>query len=298
MSTISAFMNGVTRLNDGVGRMVAYLIVPIFAFLILEVFLRYLFNAPTVWTNELTQMLFGAYAVLSGGYILAHRGHVNVDLFHARFGPRMRAVIDIIGSLIFFIFVLAILFFGYQMAQESVSSWETSYSAKFKALRSVVLPIMLVVMVMGSIIGGLTTPTEAAAMGVLGALVSAAVYRQLNMNMIREAAIRTFKLTGMIVWILFAAHAFSSAYQSMGAHQFIESLILLIPGGPWGIISAMMLIVFVLGMVLDPVGIMLITLPVSHTLRGGADCRHDHPDGVPADRDVFAESLVQVVAFR
>ncbi|MEH6500894.1 MAG: TRAP transporter small permease subunit [Pseudoalteromonas distincta] len=129
MRAISAFMNGVTRLNDFVGRMVAYLIIPIFAFLILEVFLRYLFNAPTVWTNELTQMLFGAYAVLSGGYILAHRGHVNVDIFHARFGPRMRAVIDIIGSLIFFFFVLAILFFGYQMAQESVSTWETSYSA-------------------------------------------------------------------------------------------------------------------------------------------------------------------------
>lgn len=129
MRAISAFMNGVTRLNDVVGRMIAYLIVPIFAFLILEVFLRYLFNAPTVWTNELTQMLFGAYAVLSGGYILAHRGHVNVDIFHARFGPRMRAVIDIIGSLIFFLFVLAILFFGYQMAQESVSTWETSYSA-------------------------------------------------------------------------------------------------------------------------------------------------------------------------
>lgn len=133
---------------------------------------------------------------------------------------------------------------------------------KFKALRSVVLPVMVVVMVMGSIIGGLTTPTEAAAMGVLGAMVSAAVYRQLNMEMIREAAIRTFKLTGMIVWILFAAHAFSSAYQSMGAHQFIESLMQLIPGGPWGIIIAMMLIVFLLGMVLDPVGIMLITLPV------------------------------------
>lgn len=129
MRAISAFMSGVTRLNDFVGRMVAYLIIPIFAFLILEVFLRYLFNAPTVWTNELTQMLFGAYAVLSGGYILAHRGHVNVDIFHARFGPRMRAVIDIIGSLIFFFFVLAILFFGYQMAQESVSTWETSYSA-------------------------------------------------------------------------------------------------------------------------------------------------------------------------
>ncbi|WP_150302573.1 TRAP transporter large permease [Pseudomonas saliphila] len=137
-----------------------------------------------------------------------------------------------------------------------------SWPDKFRAVRSVILPVMVVVMVMGSIIGGITTPTEAAAMGVLGALISAAVYRQLNMTMIREASIRTFKLTGMIVWILFAAHAFSSAYQSMGAHQFIESLMMAIPGGPWGIIIAMMVIVFLLGMVLDPVGIMLITLPV------------------------------------
>ena len=129
MRAITAFMNGVTKLNDVVGRTVAYLILPIFAFLMLEVFLRYMFNSPTVWTNELTQMLFGAYAVLSGGYILAHRGHVNVDLLHSQFGPRVRAVIDIVGSVIFFIFILALLYFGYDMAQESVRSWETSYSA-------------------------------------------------------------------------------------------------------------------------------------------------------------------------
>jgi len=66
----------------------------------------------------------------------------------------------------------------------------------------------------------------------------------------------------MIMWILFAAHAFSAAYQSMGAQSMIEGFITQIPGGPWGIIIAMMLITFILGMVLDPVGIMLITLPV------------------------------------
>src|SRR5690606_10699476 len=58
-----------------------------------------------------------------------HRGHVNVDLLHSQFGPRVRAVIDIVGSVIFFIFILALLYFGYDMAQESVRSWETSYSA-------------------------------------------------------------------------------------------------------------------------------------------------------------------------
>ena len=63
---IAAFMRGVTRLNDVIGRWVALLIFAMFAFLLLEVGFRYLFNSPTVWTNELTQMLFGVYAVMSG----------------------------------------------------------------------------------------------------------------------------------------------------------------------------------------------------------------------------------------
>ncbi|MGP4843064.1 TRAP transporter large permease [Marinobacter sp. 1Y8] len=137
-----------------------------------------------------------------------------------------------------------------------------TWPEKFRALRAVILPIAIVVMVLGSIIAGITTPTEAAAVGVFGALVSAAVYRRFTWALLHDAAIRTFKLTGMIMWILFAAHAFSAAYQSMGAQDLIEGLMQTIPGGPWGIILAMMLIVFLLAMVLDPVGIMLITLPV------------------------------------
>lgn len=133
---------------------------------------------------------------------------------------------------------------------------------KILALRSIALPIIIVVMVLGSIIGGITTPTEAAAMGVLGALISALVYRKLTFGLITEASLRTFKLTGMIMWILFSAHAFSAAYQSMGAQALIEGFMMMIPGGDWGIIIAMMFILFLLGMVLDPVGIMLITLPV------------------------------------
>ncbi|MFP1680659.1 TRAP transporter large permease subunit [Alloalcanivorax sp. C16-2] len=137
-----------------------------------------------------------------------------------------------------------------------------SWGEKMAALRAVILPILIVFMVLGSIILGVTTPTEAAAMGVLGALISALVYRRMSWELMRDAALRTFKLTGMIMWILFAAHAFSAAYQSMGAQEMIQGLITGIPGGPWAIIITMMLIVFLLAMVLDPVGIMLITLPV------------------------------------
>ncbi|MEX0759667.1 MAG: TRAP transporter large permease subunit, partial [Tistlia sp.] len=108
-----------------------------------------------------------------------------------------------------------------------------TWRERLLALRAVLLPMLIVVMVLGSIIGGIATPTEAAALGVAGALVSAAVHRRLDWALIREATRRTFRLTGMIVWILFAAHAFSSAYQGMGAQDLIRELVLDLPGGPW-----------------------------------------------------------------
>ncbi len=137
-----------------------------------------------------------------------------------------------------------------------------TWPEKFAALRAVLLPLLIVVMVLGSIMLGLATPTEAAAIGVLGALVSALVHRKLSWTLLRESCIRTFRLTGMIMWILFAAHAFSSAYQSMGAQSLIQSLMGHLPGGAWGALIFMQIVLLLLGMVLDPVGIMLITLPV------------------------------------
>jgi len=137
-----------------------------------------------------------------------------------------------------------------------------SWVQKFAALRAVLLPLLIVVMVLGSILFGLATPTEAAAVGVLGAMISAVVHRQMSWTLLRDSCIRTFRLTGMIMWILFAAHAFSSAYQSMGAQSLIQGMMSYIPGGPWGTIIFIQLVLLLLGMVLDPVGIMLITLPV------------------------------------
>ena len=133
---------------------------------------------------------------------------------------------------------------------------------KLRALRAVILPMLIVAMVLGSILFGLATPTEAAAVGVLGSLISAALHRQLTWPLMSESLLRTLRLTGMIIWILFAAHAFSAAYQGMGAQSFIEGLMAHIPGGKWGTIIFIQFVLFLLGMVLDPVGIMLITLPV------------------------------------
>lgn len=147
---------------------------------------------------------------------------------------------------------------GPALPQEERGNWPR----KLAAMKAVILPVIIVGMVLGSIIGGITTPTEAAATGVLGAIISALVYRQFSWGLMKEAAIRTLRLTGMIMWILFGAYCFSAAYHGMGAHQMIENLMQHVPGGAWGSIIFIQFIIFLLAMVLDPAGIMMICVPV------------------------------------
>ena len=147
---------------------------------------------------------------------------------------------------------------GPALPREERGDWKR----KLTALRAVLLPMIIVLLVLGSIIGGITTPTESASMGVLGALISALVYRQLTWKLIMEASLRTLRLTGMIMWILFGAYCFSSAYHGMGAPHLIEDIMAYIPGGPWGTIVFIQVVIFLLAMVLDPAGIMMITVPI------------------------------------
>ncbi len=147
---------------------------------------------------------------------------------------------------------------GPPLPKEARGDWRK----KFISLKAVFLPIVIVLMVLGSMILGITTPTESAGLGVLGALLSAAVYRQLTWNLIVEACLRTFRLTGMIMWILFGAYCFSAAYEGMGASQLIENLMAYIPGGAWGSIIFIQIVIFLLAMVLDPAGIMMMCVPI------------------------------------
>ncbi|MDF1729339.1 MAG: TRAP transporter large permease subunit [Sulfitobacter sp.] len=137
-----------------------------------------------------------------------------------------------------------------------------NWGKKLRSLKAVILPIMIVVIVLGAIFGGFATPTEAAAIGVFGAMVATGINGQLNRNVIHRASIETLKLTALVMWILFAAHAFSTAYTALGAQSLIQDIMTLIPGGRWGALFFMLVVLFFFGMVLDPVGIMLITLPV------------------------------------
>jgi tripartite ATP-independent transporter DctM subunit len=137
-----------------------------------------------------------------------------------------------------------------------------SWREKIISLKAVSLPVMIIIMVLGSIYAGVCTATEAAALGCLGSIISAAVYRRLNWTLIKETCYRTAALTAMIIWILIGAYCFTSVYTGTGAHELMEHILLSIPGGKWAILITMQIIFLILGCILDPVGIIMICTPV------------------------------------
>jgi len=116
-------------MNDWVGRALWFGIIIITLLVLSEVVRRYFFNAPTVWGNELTQLVFAVYVVLSGGHVLRWGGHVNVDILYNRFDAKARAIVDIFTFFIFFLFCGMMLIYGGSLAWESISIWERSNSA-------------------------------------------------------------------------------------------------------------------------------------------------------------------------
>ncbi len=137
-----------------------------------------------------------------------------------------------------------------------------SWREKIISLRAVLLPIMIIIMVLGSIYAGICTATEASALGCVGAIISAVVYRKLNWTLIKEACFRTAALTALIIWILIGAYGFTAVYTGTGAHVLMEHIMMSIPGGRWAILITMQIIFFILGCILDPVGIIMICTPV------------------------------------
>ncbi|MFH1933945.1 MAG: TRAP transporter small permease subunit [Pseudomonadota bacterium] len=122
-------MRRVLHVIDGVsewsGKLVSMLIFFMTGVLFLEVTLRYVFNAPTIWAHELSVHLFGAYSVLAGAYVLLHHQHIKIDIIYGLFSPRGRAIIDSVTYLLFFVFIVALLRYGIMTAWRAVELRQT-----------------------------------------------------------------------------------------------------------------------------------------------------------------------------
>jgi len=137
-----------------------------------------------------------------------------------------------------------------------------SMTEKLLMVRNIVLPILVVVMVLGSIYGGIASVSEAAGMGVIGVILCTLIRKELNWQLIRESLQQTMLTCGMILWLVFGATALIGVYNLMGGIEFVKNLMTGLPFPPIVILLIMMAILLVLGFFIDWVGIMLLTMPV------------------------------------
>jgi tripartite ATP-independent transporter DctM subunit len=133
---------------------------------------------------------------------------------------------------------------------------------KLGKLKSLILPAFVVVGVLGSIYAGIATPTEAAAVGVLGAAVSALVTRRFSLTMLSDSATDTLRVTAMILWITIGARAFISTFVATGGADSLLNFVETLEASRWLVLGAMVLILIFLGLFLDEIGIILLCVPV------------------------------------
>jgi tripartite ATP-independent transporter DctM subunit len=145
-----------------------------------------------------------------------------------------------------------------RIPKEEAPTW----AERWRALRSIWAPLVLIFLVLGTIFLGLAAPTEAAAVGAFGAMMVAALHRKLSWQNLRLALEQTAKATAMVLWIIFGANAFVAFYVAQGGDRYISELLLGTGLSPWGILILMQLILIILGMFLDWVGILLLAVPV------------------------------------
>ena len=129
-------------------------------------------------------------------------------------------------------------------------------------MKGLLPPVLLMIVVLGSILAGIATPTEAAGVGALGAILLALAKRELNVKVLHEVAIATTRITSMVYLILVGATIFSSVFRGFGGDLLIEQLLTDLPGGVIAATVIVMLVIFLLGFILDFIEITFMVVPL------------------------------------
>ena len=131
-----------------------------------------------------------------------------------------------------------------------------------RVMRVLVPPLLLILAVLGSILAGLATPTEAASIGAIGAMLLALQQRRLNISMLREASRATTRITSMVFLIFIGAALFSLVFRGFGGDEIVETALADLPGGVFGAMLVVMVAIFLLGFILDFIEITFVVVPI------------------------------------
>jgi len=186
------------------------------------------------------------------------------DVMYVSVGDLFKAAI-VPGILLTMLYILYILILAWlKPSVVSVMQKEQIPYSKLilKALKAILPPLLLIVAVLGSIFAGIASPTESAAVGVIGAIVLSLFKRTFSYATLRYAAIETVKLSAMIFMILIGATAFSLVFNAFDGGDFVHQFFTEELGGKWTFIIVTMVLIFILGFFVDFIEISFIVVPI------------------------------------
>ena len=186
------------------------------------------------------------------------------------FSPKTVSVGDLfVGALIpglvlvgLYILYLVIVAIVQPKKLPALSKEELGPIAWGRLIKALVPPLLLIAAVLGSILAGYATPTEAAAIGALGATLLSLAKRQLTFTRLKEVAFGTTEITSMVFLILIGASLFSLVFRGFGGEVLIEDMLSALPGGVLGAFVVVMLVIFLLGFILDFIEIIFVVVPI------------------------------------
>lgn len=198
------------------------------------------------------------------------------DLFKAALVPGL-----LLGVLyVVFLLVVGWLRPGMAPLPKRLETQESLATQTLTLLRDLLGPLILVFAVLGSILAGLATPTEASGLGAAGALLLAALSRRLNWSMLGEVVRGAGSTTGMIIFVMIGATCFSAIFKRLGGDAMIEEAITGTALGPYGVLALLMGLIFILGFFLEWVEISFVVLPLFAPVIAGYDFMGVEPDEI------------------
>lgn len=199
--------------------------------------------------------------ILSGAY---QQAQLNMGIYN----PKTVSVGDLFmgalvpGLLLVTLYILYIYFYAKIRPEAAPQGLDQERPDISKLLQGLLPPVLLIIAVLGSILIGAATPTEAAGVGAMGATLLALARRQLTLERLREVAESTLLVTCMVFMILIGAAVFSLVFRGFGGEELIQQLFAQMPGGVVGATALVMLVIFLLGFILDFIEITFVVVPI------------------------------------
>ena len=218
-------------------------------------------------TGTLGQIIPPSIALVLLGDVLSN-AYQQAQLNMGIFAPKSVSVGDLFAGALIPGLLLVVLYLLYLMLRAVFSPAamperpKTAAIALSSTLSALVPPLLLIVAVLGSIIAGYATPTEAAGVGAMGALILAFAYGRLTVRTLRETCAASMSTTAMVFFILIGASIFSLVFRGFGGDEIVQSAFNNMSGGMWGALAIVMLVIFLLGFILDFIEITFVVVPI------------------------------------